>query len=30
MATSTESNPPAKDSKGFSSLDELNLMRKPA
>src|SRR5919112_854210 len=25
MATSTESNPPAKDSKGFSSLNELNL-----
>ena len=25
MATSTESNPPAKDSKGFSSLEELNL-----
>src|SRR5918997_5141108 len=25
MATSTESNPPANDSKGLSSLDELNL-----
>ncbi len=25
MATSTESNPPAKDSKGLSSLDEFNL-----
>src|SRR6185312_13429697 len=25
MATKTESNPPAKDSKGLSSLDELNL-----